>query len=352
MTIASAIQDLNDGILDAYDAVSTKGGPVPADKNIDNLPTAINSISGGGGTSEEKDVNFYDYDGTLLHSYTKTEFLALTEMPANPDRTSEGLTAEGWNWTLANAKAYFNAYDGTALNIGQTYYTTDGKTHIFIKLENFTTISLGTPINGTVTVDWGDGNTESITASEGTSSADHPHTYATTGEYEIKLAGDASNTYGLCGGSSGSTVIWGGNTVSGNANYPYRATVKKVYAANTGVVFGSSAFYNCYALTSISIPNSVTSIESYAFNSCYALTTVEFDDRTTVQGWSSWLQSSKVDTLDFTDQTTVPTLSSTSFFTNMPTYTKIVVPDSLYDQFIVATNWSQKASQIVKESEA
>ena len=63
MTIASAIQDLNDGILDAYTAVSTKGGTVPADKNIDNLPTAINSIQTGGGGDIE-----YDFLGCESHA--------------------------------------------------------------------------------------------------------------------------------------------------------------------------------------------------------------------------------------------------------------------------------------------
>ena len=48
MSIASAIQDLNDGLLDAYTAVGTKGGTIPANKNLDNLPDAIESISGGG----------------------------------------------------------------------------------------------------------------------------------------------------------------------------------------------------------------------------------------------------------------------------------------------------------------
>lgn len=51
MSIASELQDLNDNILDAYDAINTKGGTVPANKNTANLATAISSISGGGGGS-------------------------------------------------------------------------------------------------------------------------------------------------------------------------------------------------------------------------------------------------------------------------------------------------------------
>lgn len=44
MSIATELQNLNDNILDAYDAVQTKGGTVPANKNMANLDTAINSI--------------------------------------------------------------------------------------------------------------------------------------------------------------------------------------------------------------------------------------------------------------------------------------------------------------------
>lgn len=48
MSIATELQDLNDNILDAYTAVQGKGGTVPTNKNMVNLPTAISSISGGG----------------------------------------------------------------------------------------------------------------------------------------------------------------------------------------------------------------------------------------------------------------------------------------------------------------
>lgn len=52
MSIASELQALNDNILDAYDAVNTKGGTVPANKNTANLATAISSISGGGSVND------------------------------------------------------------------------------------------------------------------------------------------------------------------------------------------------------------------------------------------------------------------------------------------------------------
>lgn len=51
MSIASELTALNGYILGAYDEINTKGGTVPANKNMANLASAIASIeSGGGGT--------------------------------------------------------------------------------------------------------------------------------------------------------------------------------------------------------------------------------------------------------------------------------------------------------------
>ena len=47
----------------------------------------------------------------------------------------------------------------------------------------------------------------------------------------------------------------------------------------------------------------------------------------------------------------VPTLGGTSVFTSIPSDCKIVVPDSLYDTWVAATNWSTYANNIIKASE-
>ena len=135
---------------------------------------------------EEKDVNFIDYDGTVLYSYTASEFANLTALPANPSHS--GLTAQGWNWTLANAKAVVAKYGGV-LTIGQMYTTSDGKTRIYISLiegrTEFPFRFYQSAANG-VSVDWGDSSQAETFSGTGTITT--THAYASAGEYVISLS--------------------------------------------------------------------------------------------------------------------------------------------------------------------
>lgn len=52
MSVADKLQTLTENISDAYDAIDTKGGTIPQDKNTENLADAITSIPAGGGDPE------------------------------------------------------------------------------------------------------------------------------------------------------------------------------------------------------------------------------------------------------------------------------------------------------------
>ena len=249
--------------------------------------------SSGGSTSatvSKSDVNFYDYDGTLLHSYSKSAFLALSALPDLPTR--EGLTCQGWNYTLAKAKEYVTSYD--VLDIGATYITDDGKTRLYIRIaaEGRMTVPLyfsQTAANG-VTIDWGDGSATQTLS--GTGNKNTTHTYATIGDYVITLK-VTSRTLGLGNGSSshcilGSTgnnsrvycnmlqavEIGSGVTSIGNYAFDSCCSLASVVIPNSVTSIGNSAFDNCYSLASVVIPNSVTNIGTNAFNSCYSLASV------------------------------------------------------------------------------
>jgi len=83
---------VNDSDLTAVaSAIRTKGGTVASLTFPSGFVSAIDAIPIGGGAVMENDVNFFDYDGTLLYSYSATDALALTSLPENP--THAGLTA-------------------------------------------------------------------------------------------------------------------------------------------------------------------------------------------------------------------------------------------------------------------
>ena len=56
MAIADTINSMKTNITNAYNAIQTKGGRVPTNKNLKNLSTAINSISTGGSGGGIEDV--------------------------------------------------------------------------------------------------------------------------------------------------------------------------------------------------------------------------------------------------------------------------------------------------------
>lgn len=51
---------------------------------------------------------------------------------------------------------------------------------------------------------------------------------------------------------------------------------------------GGKAFSGCKGLTSIEIPDGVTSIDNYTFSNCIGLTKIEISDSVTSIGWSAF----------------------------------------------------------------
>lgn len=222
---------------------------------------------GSSGPVGEGDINFYDYDGTLLHAWTLAELAGKTALPELP--TQPGLICQGWNWSLAALKA-----TNRKMNVGATYITDDGKTRIYIHLEEGrTSPMLGVCPNGTVTVDWGDGTTPDTLTGTSTSTVQWTptHNYAAPGDYVIKLTVSGEMAfYGYAYGGQYSGVLRY-SSGSDSRNVVYQNSVRKIEIGNGVTSIGANAFTLCYSLVSITIPVGVINIGNYALQNCASL---------------------------------------------------------------------------------
>ena len=197
MSIASRIQQLRDIKTAIKTALWSKGQRV--NDNMNTYAAAIGNLAGDSNpTAGDNDVIFIDYDGTIRYSYSRTEFLALDELPPNP--VHEGLTAQGWNWSLSDAK--FALQTGGFLVIGQNYITDDGKTRLYFTLPVSapTEISLRVvqSVDGSVTVNWGDDSQDEVLS--GTSPQTITHNYEQSGDYIITFDVASGASLSLGGG--------------------------------------------------------------------------------------------------------------------------------------------------------
>ena len=166
--------------------------------------------------AEDNDVIFVDYDGKRLYSYSASDFANLSALPANP--THEGLTSQGWGWTLEQAKEYVAMYG--MLVLGQFYTTTDGAVRIYVHISDdaksvkskFYACTSGYG-NGSATIDWGDGTTPDTYNSVGylnpvsSLTNEAAHTYATGGDYVIKITPDSGNSVYFTGNLESGTYL-------------------------------------------------------------------------------------------------------------------------------------------------
>ena len=361
----------------------------------DGTPTVGTASGGGGDPAPVKlDVNFYDYDGTLLHSYTATEAAGLTALPENPSHS--GLVAQGWNYTLAQIKAEVTNHG--KCDVGQMYVTTDGKTRIYCTFqEGRLSPYLGICPDGTVEVDWGDwSDTDTLTGTNLTEVKTVQHTYASAGDYVITLTvssgsfafyGQLNGTYLLTkNGAPGNESITYANAVTrieigssvsvsayafyacyslAHVTIPSGVTSIGTYAFSacyslasitipSGVTsIGQRMFYNCYSLASITIPSGITSIGTSAFNACYSLAHVTIPSGVTSIGNSAFVNCFGMSEYHL-KPSTPPTLGGTSVFQNIPADCTIYVPysqdHSILAAYRAATRWSTYAAYMLEDA--
>lgn len=323
-TIAEQLTQLQNDKQVLVDNLVAKGVDASNDETFTTLVPKINDIPSGGGvvSKEIKDINFFDYEGTCLYSYTMEEFANVTELPALPEH--EGLICEGWNWTLEDLKN-----ENAPMDVGALYITDDGATRIYFELGDLRLNPyFGLGINGTVEIDWGDGSP--VEYASGTSSAlkKIPHTYPKAGKYmisfkvvsgEVTLNGFDAN-YAGC---SFLTFSSGTSAHAGDAIYYY--SIYKV-ELGSGLKANRYIFKNCYNLESVTMPAYFSiSTSYYTFYNTKKLKFVTFNKSTTGVHTYSFSGSG----IEYISLPNTVTFFSTQAFKNAENIQRICMPKSV-----------------------
>lgn len=362
MSIATAITAAQAKVAAAYSKCNDKGATMPAaaDQNLSHLAATIDTISGGGGGVTESDVNFFDYDGTLVAAYTAADFLALSALPANPSHA--GLTAQGWNWTLADAKTVVSQTGW--LDIGQMYSITSGHAEMIVDIPSWrldTYIYCWNEDDDTV-IDWGDGTT-TTTISAGDWQANQ-HTYATAGTYTITVMPQNGSTvydvgvmysgYGFDYSSLTDQYNWGckehrlSADVQATGDYPQWGLTRLLisYGSQVGVCSFNSL------LPFVSFPTSASFQGAAACHSIKHISTSEGAITVTFADIPKIIIPSTVtDVYNLNGVADVYLLPTTP--PNVSNYATVVVgtiyvPNGTLATYQSATNWSNYASQMVE----
>lgn len=290
---------LTDKLTAIGDAIREKTGTV-AKLTLDEMPGMISLISGGG-DSVEKFINFYDWDGTLLHQFTLPEFSKLEGMPDGPDNLP-GYSFAEWNYDFptiismnnhVNVAAIYtrNADDEEEVeDVGEPVYVDNTKLRIRLIRPMTVTLNIRQSISNGVSIYWGDGESSGAGVNYGSSNISVSHSYTEPGDYEITfivadgcvLTLGIASTYTNLIGSSNS--VHGGlvflseveidtrttSVSSGAFRYCYNLE-RVVFGDGTNRTIPSYAFQCCYSLGIVELNHSITTIDSYAFESCFRI---------------------------------------------------------------------------------
>ena len=105
-------------------------------------------------------------------------------------------------------------------------------------------------------------------------------------------------------------------------------------------------FYNCYGLTSITIPDTITRIEAYTFFNCYNLTSVELPATIEYFGYAAFNKCSKLTSITI-NSTSIPTVDEPQYlFGGCTALTDIYVNADLVEQYKASEYWSIYANRI------
>ena len=333
------------------------------------LTTAIDNLianQGGGGALVEKAVNFWDYDGTLLYSYTIQEAHALTELPPAPIHNElDYMTFKDWSETLATINSLPAFGDIFALykpTDATTYGSANGSVlYVDIYSDLTITLKLSCATSGKGFVFWGDGNVEPITS---TSPTNMSHTYENYGKYAIFIYSGTTSTY--LGATSGSNNLMNSaedylllSCALGDFHYINQYAFYKCYRLEKAYVKrGNGCQYGFNGCGNLRVCYSIAG--PYMFGGCYALTRYRGSGGETTNGISNGIMATvhhtggAVYSIPRACRTFIITYGAVSSLNSkavVPNGMKIYVLDNLVSNYKSNSLWSTYADRIYGISE-
>ena len=274
MSIQTEVARISAAKADLKRAINAKGGSLQNEK-IGAYAAAVDAL-----LPEDfgNRVRFVDFDGTVL----KTMFVADGETatpPAAP--VHAGLTFLRWNTSLADIHSH--------RDIGAVYTTTSGAAEFDVRMvvrTGYTVTFYPYLESGTLTVEWGDGSSDTVT---GTGKKTISYTYADYGEYTVKMKVSSGGRWYLpdyfCNGSNSNAYLVAARIADaykiGNYAFYENYGMRFCVICPSVTSIGEYAFTECRALQCVVIPDSLTTISRCVFRYCYALAQVVFPDSIT-----------------------------------------------------------------------
>ena len=353
-------------------AVAIQGKDGGGTMTVDEMPTRIASIPL---PVEKKDVNFYDWEGTLLFGYSVEEVQAMTSLPA-PDTSPNYQTVDHdllvfqeWTRNLTNIKTWVRNHSDQSLGVGAIYTTTDLQNHnywnnprltndksIYMQKRGITSIGVGAFANcySLTAINIPDGVTSidvstfaycySLTAiniPDGVTTIGNSafvHCYSlTTINIPDGVTTIGSSAFQNCYSLTAINIPDGVTTIGDNSAFAYCCSLTAINIPDGVTSIGVSTFAYCYSLTTINIPDRVTSIGSGAFYNCYSLATINIPDGVTSIGNNVFYNCRELYDIVIHGK---PALSNTNALSGAPSTQKVYVHRSDLSWYETETNWS------------
>lgn len=308
------------------DAVRARGGTSAKMKPAE-IPDAVKRIpNGGSGADMSLPIRFFDYEGTLLYSFSLEELAQMETLPDLPSH--EGLVCTGWNWTLEDLKQ-----TNREMNVAALYVTDDGATRFYVRLDRDMLeprVSFGQSDENGVKVDWGDGSEPETVSGRGNyTKITLTHQYQEPREYVLRFLPQGESQICFMGNYNAGAGVFTAGKSNALENIKYLSAVRKIEVGNqvsklddycfsyyscmesitlgkvsnlgNGIVkecwslkfLGFSKEKNflpaylcdsCGQLAVISVPNGITAFGDYVFDECRALKSLTIPDSVTELG--------------------------------------------------------------------